>query len=269
VGDIKPEIVLGPAEIQSYGVSSLADLLNEIAPQTRSERGRGGEQPVILLAGRRISGFQEIRDIPPEAILRVDILPEEAALKYGYSANPRVVNIVLRPFFRATTAEGGVGYATEGGQPGGSAELGYLRIRRDQRRNIDLKVSGQPRHEVEAQAGLLKNGYGLRLSADWKRGTSVNDPSSPLGDLTFSDIAKVDIRLFADLGARRDLVAKYPFFRGARLALALTNVFDQGIPISYQPAYLDPVGRKISVSFREMFLPPLPAVPPPRPRPAT
>jgi len=38
-------------------------------------------------------------------------------------------------------------------------------------------------------------------------------------------------------------------------------------PISYQPAYLDPVGRKITVSFRKLFFPPLPAVPP-RPRPA-
>lgn len=143
VGDIKPEVVLSPADIQSYGVSSLADLLDEIAPQTRSERGRGGEAPVILLAGRRISGFNEIRDIPPEAILRVEVLPEEAALKYGYSANQRVVNIVLRRFFRATTVEGGFGYATEGGQPGGSGELGYLRIIRDQRLNLDLKVNGQ------------------------------------------------------------------------------------------------------------------------------
>jgi hypothetical protein len=143
VGDIKPEIQLSPAEIQSYGVSNLSQLLDEIAPQTRSERGRGGEAPVILLAGRRISGFNEIRDIPTEAILRIDILPEEAALKYGYAANQRVVNIVLRPFFRARTAEGGAGFATEGGQPGGSAELGYLRIRRDRRLNLDLKVSGQ------------------------------------------------------------------------------------------------------------------------------
>jgi hypothetical protein len=37
-------------------------------------RLRGGS-PVILLNGRRIAGFQEIRDLPTEAILRVDILP--------------------------------------------------------------------------------------------------------------------------------------------------------------------------------------------------
>ena len=70
---------MGPAEIQSYGVSTVTELLDELAPQTRSDRGRGGESPVVLLNGRRISGFNEIRDIPVEAILRVDILPEEVS----------------------------------------------------------------------------------------------------------------------------------------------------------------------------------------------
>ncbi|MGJ3629017.1 hypothetical protein AB5I41_23055 [Sphingomonas sp. MMS24-JH45] len=48
------------------------------APQTRSGRGAGGP-PVVLVNGRRVSGFQEIRDLPTEAIQRVDILPEEVA----------------------------------------------------------------------------------------------------------------------------------------------------------------------------------------------
>jgi hypothetical protein len=142
VGDIKPELQMSPAEIQSYGVSTVTELLDELAPQIRSDRGRGGEAPVVLLNGRRVSGFNEIRDIPTEAILRVDILPEEVALKYGFPANQRVVNIVLRPFFRAWTAEGTAGAPTEGGQVTGQAELDLMRIRRDRRLNLDLKVNG-------------------------------------------------------------------------------------------------------------------------------
>jgi len=42
VGDIQPEQQLGPADIRSYGVSSISDLLNELAPQTNSVRGSGG-----------------------------------------------------------------------------------------------------------------------------------------------------------------------------------------------------------------------------------
>ena len=140
VGDIQPEVQLSPAQIQSYGVSSVSDLLNELAPQLTSNRGRGGEAPVVLLNGRRISGMGEIRDIPTEAIQRVDILPEEAALAYGYSADQRVVNFVLRRRFRAITAEVGGGGPTNGGQTNASAELNRIQILGDNRINFVLKA---------------------------------------------------------------------------------------------------------------------------------
>jgi iron complex outermembrane receptor protein len=142
IGDIKPELQLTAEDIQSYGVSSVAELLDELAPQTRSDRGRGGEAPVVLLNGHRISGFNEIRDIPTEAILRVDILPEEVALKYGYTANQRVVNIVLKPVFHATTVEAGLSAPTEGGQVRGQGEGDLFHLKDDDRLNIDVRLNG-------------------------------------------------------------------------------------------------------------------------------
>ena len=142
VGDVAPDLQLSPADIQSYGVSTVTELLDELAPQTRSDQGRGGETPVVLLNGRRISGFNEIRDIPTEAVLRVDILPEEVALKYGFTAAQRVVNIVLRPRFRAITAEGRAGAQTGGGSINGQAEGDDFRVRGDNRLNLDIKVNG-------------------------------------------------------------------------------------------------------------------------------
>ncbi|WCT73596.1 TonB-dependent receptor [Sphingomonas naphthae] len=143
-GDIKPEEQLRPADIRAYGVSSVADLLAELAPLTNSGRGRGGEAPVVLLNGKRISGMNEIRDLPTEAIERVDILPEEVALKYGYPANSKVVNFVLRRRFRAITTEGTGTAATEGGRQTGRAELDMLRIRNDSRftLGVDYNQSG-------------------------------------------------------------------------------------------------------------------------------
>ena len=138
IGDIKPEITLSPQEVQSYGVSTVTDLLTELSPQTST--GPGSGPPVILLNGRRISGFNEVRDIPTEAIQRVEILPQEVALKYGYSADQRVVNIVLRPFFRAVTAEATGGAPTAGGQVQGQAQIDVMRIRRDTRLNLALKA---------------------------------------------------------------------------------------------------------------------------------
>ena len=77
-GDIKPDIVLSPQEVQSYGVDTVDDLLTELAPQTST--GPGSPAPVVLLNGRRISGITEVRDIPTEAILRVEILPPRPSL---------------------------------------------------------------------------------------------------------------------------------------------------------------------------------------------
>jgi hypothetical protein len=132
VGDIPPEQSLGPADVRSYGVNSVSDLLNELAPQIRSDRGSGGA-PVVLLNGRRISSFAEIRDLPTEAIARVDILPEEVALKYGYPADQKVVNIVLRQRFKSITTELGDQVATEGGRNTPSVTGDIVTIRRNNR----------------------------------------------------------------------------------------------------------------------------------------
>ncbi len=139
IGDIPPEVQLDRREIRALGASNVAELLEAIAPQTRSGRGRGEGRPVVLLNGRRISGFSEIRDIPPEAIVRVDVLPEEVALKYGYRADQRVVNFVLRRNFRAVTAEADVGLATEGGREVYGGDLDYLRINPGGRLNLDVE----------------------------------------------------------------------------------------------------------------------------------
>jgi hypothetical protein len=154
VGDIQPEISLSSEDIAAYGVSSISDLLDQLAPQLRSDRGRGGEGPVILLNGHRISGFQEIRDLPPEAILRADLLAEEAALKYGYSANQRVINIVLKPTYRSENAEASGGAPTQGGNDSESAEVGVTRVIDSNPLNFNLRYSRQS-SITEAERDLI------------------------------------------------------------------------------------------------------------------
>ncbi|RYY22364.1 MAG: TonB-dependent receptor, partial [Sphingomonadales bacterium] len=142
-GDIPPEQQLSPADVRALGVPTIADLITELSPQTGSGRGRGGERPVVLLNGRRISNFSEISDMPTEAIERVDILPEEVSLKYGYRADQKVVNIVLRRRFRALTAEAESRVPTGGGFAGGKTQLNILKISRDKRVSLDVQYSGR------------------------------------------------------------------------------------------------------------------------------
>jgi hypothetical protein len=140
LGDITPELQLSAEEIRALGVSSVAELLTALGPQLGSNRGRGSGRPIVLVNGVRTSGFGEVRDLPTEAILRTDILPEEVALKYGYRADQRVVNIVLRPRFRAYTGEFGARGSTDGGREGADLNGGWLRIQRDDRLQVDLKA---------------------------------------------------------------------------------------------------------------------------------
>lgn len=168
-GDIPPEIQLSPADVRAYGVATIADLLTELAPQTGSGRGRSGGAPVVLLNGRRISSFAEIRDLPTEAILRVDILPEEVALKFGYRADQRVVNIVLRPRFRAFTTELEASGPTAGGYAEGEAKYDLVKITGDGRVNLDV--------QYEAQSGLLETERDL---ADARAQRTLVSPSKQL-----------------------------------------------------------------------------------------
>jgi len=138
-GDIPPEVTLNAADVRAYGVNNISDLLDQLSPQTTS--GRGG-QPVILLNGRRISGFAEIRDLPTEAISRVEVLPEEVALKFGYSADQKVVNFVLRERFLALVGQAGASTSTAGGGTSTNPEANYIRIRGDNRLTANLRYQG-------------------------------------------------------------------------------------------------------------------------------
>jgi len=127
-------------DIESYGASSISDLLDELAPQTGSGRGRGG-RPVILLNGQRISNFREMRNIPPEAIRRMQILPEEVALRYGYPADQRVVNVILKDKFAATTAEVEFDQPDRGGSTTTEAEASLFRVQGQGRLNLTANAS--------------------------------------------------------------------------------------------------------------------------------
>jgi hypothetical protein len=141
-GDIEPDITLDAEQLRAYGASNIGQLLAALEPLTRSARGRGrgaGGGPVVLLNGRRTSGFQEIRNIPFEAIERLEILPEEVALTYGFSADQRVVNIVLKARFRQATAEISARGPSQGGRLSTEVESGYLNVVDGNRINVSLE----------------------------------------------------------------------------------------------------------------------------------
>lgn len=198
--DIPPDLTLTAEQIQAYGASNIAELLTYLEPVTRSSRGRADGRPVLLVNGRRISGFREIHGIPPEAIERVDILPEEVALEYGYRADQRVVNFVLKDSFRSVAGEIVGRVPVQGGRTTGEIKGNVLRISGPSRWSMDA--------EYERSSPLFESERDI-----------VRDPGSTPYDLTgnVSGVpfgAEIDPALSAQVGSTV-LVNPVPIVPGA------------------------------------------------------
>ena len=153
---------ISPEEIAGYGASSITELVDLLGPKAGSARGRGGGRPVILLNGRRISSFRELRDLPPEAIARVQIFPEELALQYGYRPDQRVLNFILVDNFASVIGEVEYGQPWAGGRSKQEAEVGLTRIGDDFRFNLDAEYSHQS-PLLEAERGIIQPAVGANV----------------------------------------------------------------------------------------------------------
>ncbi len=172
--DVPPVAELNAADVAIYGASSLAELLQQIAPQTGSARGRGGDGPVVLLNGQRVSGFRAIRDIPPEAIQKVEVFPEELALKYGFRPDQRVINFILVENYQSLAAEVDQSLATQGGYGTTEFEGTFTKLGKNTRLIVDV--------EYEMASSLLESERGILQpdsSAPFALGGNVG--ASPFG----------------------------------------------------------------------------------------
>ncbi|UYY57151.1 TonB-dependent receptor [Sphingomonas sp. S2-65] len=140
IGDIPPERTFSSLDINAYGAGNIAELIQSLGPQVSSSRGGDGN-PVTLLNGRRVSSFAEIAEIPAEAIERIEVFPEELALKYGYLANQKVVNIVTFERFSTQIGQISSALSTEGGYNAERVQSNYFSIRGDTRVDVSAQYN--------------------------------------------------------------------------------------------------------------------------------
>jgi hypothetical protein len=129
-GAIAPLLQLSPADLESYGVDTLADLVDALKPMTRSSRS--DQTPVVLINGH-LAGTVEFDNLPREAVERVEVLPESVALQYGFSENQRVLNFVLREHYRALPTRLTESGATEGGDRTTALDASLVRLEEEAR----------------------------------------------------------------------------------------------------------------------------------------
>lgn len=225
-GFIDPDLTYDPVEIDAFGASTLGELLQELEPGVIGVRGRRAGRPIVLVNGRRIASFLEILSYPPEAVSRIQIFPAEVALRYGYRANQRVVNVELVSEFKATTANTRVGVPTEGDGEELTASVDFLQIEGDRRINVNggleelsaLRASDRSVPERSTLTPFSLEGN-LRSSGDGEidpglssaAGTTVTDTTLPefvdSGPLTFEALLpfannplRTDTREYRTLG---------------------------------------------------------------------
>ncbi|WP_370030480.1 hypothetical protein [Qipengyuania mesophila] len=167
--DVPPLVEIDEDQIAALAASTIGELLRLLS-------GEAGNAPLVLVNGKRIASLSSIDAFPPEAVRRIEILPEELALRFGFPGDRKVLNLILRERFGAVTTEGQLGAATEGGRGIYRGDLGYARVvssRRwslsgylERRDSLDEAQRPIPRGEGRFRT-LLSQSDRARIGASW------------------------------------------------------------------------------------------------------
>lgn len=115
---VAPEIELNGADIDALAAWDIGEVLSRLI-----EILGVGEQPVVIVNGKRVANASVFNGFPPDALVRAEILPPEAAIIYGGAPGQRVINLVLQPRFGSYDGRAADARPTQGGTYSFSGEL--------------------------------------------------------------------------------------------------------------------------------------------------
>jgi hypothetical protein len=133
--DIQPERDLDQLAIESYGVSTIDELLGYI----QSEVGTDANQPLILVNGLRINDVNEIGSYPVETLSNIRVLPPGSAARAGGRPGQRVISITLKPHNKTATLTAAHKLSTEGNWTAERGEALLTNVERQTRGNISIR----------------------------------------------------------------------------------------------------------------------------------
>jgi hypothetical protein len=160
---------LSDVEVAGLGVDSASELLTQLKPRTVSSMST--QDPIVLVNGR-VAGSTELDNLAPEAILRVDILPETSALRYGFDDTQKVVNIILRDHYRGGTAGVSDRQATDGGGRNSTADVVATRVEQDAEVSARLDYQDSARL-LESERGIAAPDSDFRTLLPGSRETKL------------------------------------------------------------------------------------------------
>lgn len=123
-----------------------------------------------------------------------------------------------------------------------------------------------PRHRVTGKLGYAQAGLGGEIGFVWHSPSTLSHISPAPGQvpetLEFSDRLQIDLAAFVNLGEIQKRATTRSLLQGMRLRFGIENLTNSRpavmrangtTPYLYQPAFLLPQGRMISISLRKQF----------------
>ena len=201
IGAVAPVAVLDAQALEALGATSLSDLLKKVKALTSSS---GGGEPVMLLNGRRVSGFSEFQSLPYEAMEKIEVLPEQEAARFGYPPNVRVMNFITKKKFRAVTVQILPGITTEGGGGTNYSEVTSARI--DGPRRLTFNISHLRQDPVlQSQRDIVPDPETLFATTGNVTGVNGASLAPRLDELAGRRVTQAGVPI--DPAARRTLTA--------------------------------------------------------------
>lgn len=148
--DIQPERNLDPTAIESYGVSTVDELIDELQAELGDD-----EVPLLVVNGQKLNDINDIGAFPIEVLRNLQVLPRGSAVKIGGTSGQRVINLTLASKARTATATIAPKFSTEGDWHSVRGEGILTQIKGDTRANIALRVRDDS-NLLESDRGIIQ-----------------------------------------------------------------------------------------------------------------
>lgn len=147
-----PETELSPDDIEALGAYDISEALDRIS----SAYGMT-DPPVVIVNGRRVQNAGDYMTFPPDALSRVELLPEQAAGLYGADPGRRVVNIVLKRNFQSRDGQLADARPTAGGRTSQMADVRRSAIANGNTSQLGVRLSSDTSLRADERPDYLRD----------------------------------------------------------------------------------------------------------------
>jgi hypothetical protein len=124
------------AEIDAFGAWDIGEVLRRIG-----ETSDVADDPLVIVNGKRLANPNVFYGFPPDALVRVEVLPADAAGLYGGAPGQTVVNLVLQRRFASYDARVSGSRPTQGGTSSLAGDLRRSTIVGEATRQAGIRLS--------------------------------------------------------------------------------------------------------------------------------